>query len=176
MNTRTLVVVRHAQAESFASGDHARRLTDAGTADARALGAGLVHEGLVPDAVLVSDAVRTRETWQAMQEGARDAGAEWRPTEEITRAAYNAEVDVLLQLIRESPAAARCVVVIGHNPTVASTALLLEDGDGDATAAAEMAHGHPTAARAVFTVPGDWADLDFGGASLRSFVVARAGD
>ena len=176
MNPRTLVVARHAQAEPFASDDHARRLTEAGRADAHALGAGLAGQGLVPDAVLVSDATRTRETWQAMLHGARDAGATWEPAEEITRAAYNAEVDVLLQLIRERPAEARCVVVVGHNPTVASAALLLEDGDGDADAAAEMVHGHPTAARAVFSVPGEWVDLDFGGATLRSFVVARAGD
>ena len=169
---RTLVIVRHAQAEAFAADDHQRSLTPRGEADARALGAGLAHADVSPDAILVSDATRARATWLAMLAGAETVGAQWRPDEEFTPAVYTADADYLLQLVRERDEAARTLVVVGHNPTVASLALLLDDGEGDATAAREMAGGFPTASRAVFTVHGAWAELSFGTATLRSFAVA----
>ena len=44
--------------------------------------------------------------------------------------------------------------MIGHNPTMAYLAQMLDDGDGDAEAAAGMNEGFPTGALAVFAVDG----------------------
>ena len=55
--------------------------------------------------------------------------------------------------------------MVGHNPTMASLAALLDDGDGDEEAGNEMALGFPTSAVAVFAYDGDWADLDEASAS-----------
>jgi phosphohistidine phosphatase len=63
--------------------------------------------------------------------------------------------------------------VIGHNPTVAYLAQLLDDGEGDAVAAAEMAGGYPTSAVTVFAYDGAWADLAPGGARVLAFHVGR---
>src|SRR3712207_9330132 len=62
-----------------------RSLTDRGRADAAAAGRFLASVGVIPDYALVSDAVRTRETWEALREG---AGATAR--EEVSEAMYAA--------------------------------------------------------------------------------------
>src|SRR5205085_5659397 len=59
---RRLCLIRHARAADGAP-DAARRLTDRGVADARALGRWLVAADVVPDAVIVSPATRAVETW-----------------------------------------------------------------------------------------------------------------
>jgi len=63
------------------------------------------------------------------------------------------------------------LVVIGHNPTVAYLASVLDDGTSDLSN--EMAMGYPTSAVAVFDLPGDWADLDEGSCTLVAFHVPR---
>ncbi|NYG55932.1 SixA phosphatase family protein [Nocardioides perillae] len=170
---RLLVLVRHAQAETFAVTDHARALTARGRADASAAGRWLNdllrargHEG--PDAAVVSDAVRARETWEAVA----DAGG-WELVAQPDRAAYEAAPESLLDLVRLVDAEARCVVVVGHNPTVGVLTQLLDDGSGDPRAIAATAGGHPTAGVAVLEVPGAWGDLDDAGAVLTGFHVGR---
>ena len=56
--------------------------------------------------------------------------------------------------------------MVGHNPTMASLAALLDDGQGDEEAGNEMALGFPTSALAVFSFDGDWSDLDEASASV----------
>ena len=47
------------------------------------------------------------------------------------------------------------LVVIGHNPTMAYLAELIDDGEGDADATTGLVtRGFPTSALAVFTVDG----------------------
>ncbi len=61
---RRLVVMRHAKAVATAPSDHARGLAPRGRADAEQVGRWLRERGIAPDAALVSDAQRTRETWE----------------------------------------------------------------------------------------------------------------
>ena len=61
---RTLILLRHANAESGAA-DHDRDLTSDGWKDARAAGAWLHTHDLGADEVLCSTAERTRQTTQA---------------------------------------------------------------------------------------------------------------
>jgi phosphohistidine phosphatase len=75
-------------------------------------------------------------------------------------------------VLREVDETVGCAVIVGHNPTMALLAQLLDDGDGDAAAGQEMATGgFPTTAVAVFEVPGPWAHLD--SARLTAFHVGR---
>src|SRR4051812_3788586 len=67
---RRLIVMRHAKAENFAATDHDRTLTDRGRADAEAVGARLRQEGILPDYVVVSSAVRAVQTWEAVAQTA----------------------------------------------------------------------------------------------------------
>lgn len=166
---RRLVVMRHARAEHSGPSDHERRLTDGGADDARAAGAWLAGLGLDPDHVLVSAALRTRETWEAVAEGAG-----WDDDATHDEGLYAAGPETALDLVRQSPADALTVVVVGHNPTMATLAQLLDDGEGDEEASNDLAGGFPTCAAAVLEVDDDWADLEEQSARLLAFHVSRS--
>ena len=161
-------MVRHAKAEQSADTDHARRLLDRGRADATAAGQWLADQGLVADHALVSAARRALETWSALASG---AGWELEPTTD--EGLYAAGPDTALDLIRGVPADTGVLVVVGHNPTMAHLAQLLDDGEGDPEAANAMASEFPTSAVAVFEYDGAWADLDLTSARLVAFHVGR---
>ena len=161
-------MVRHAKAEQSAETDHARRLLDRGRADAKAAGRWLAGLGVAPDHALVSAAPRAVETWTALA-----SGAGWDLQPAVDEGLYTAGADTALDLLRGAPADARVVVVVGHNPTMAQVAQLLDDGGGDPEALTAMMSGFPTSAVAVFEYDGAWADLDLTSARLVAFHVGR---
>lgn len=165
---RTLVVMRHAKAEQFATSDHARELTGRGRVDAADAGVWLAEQDVVPDLALVSGAMRTRQTWEAVS-----AAADWAIEAEYDEALYAAGPESALDIIRLAPAGARSLIFIGHNPTAAYLAQLLDDGTGDADATRGMTEGYPTSAVAVFEYAGEWADLDPAAARVVGFHVGR---
>jgi phosphohistidine phosphatase len=167
-DSRRLVVVRHAKAEQTADTDHARGLLDRGRADAAAAGQWLAGQGVVPDHALVSAATRALETWTALA-----SGAGWDLQPSVDEGLYTAGPDTALDLLRRTPADARVLVVVGHNPTMAHLAQLLDDGEGDPGASNAMVSGFPTSAVAVFEYDGAWADLDLTSARLTTFHVGR---
>ena len=167
-DSRLLVVMRHAKAESWGESDHERQLSAQGRADAAAAGRWLAEQGVVPDHALVSSATRTQDTWTALS-----AGAGWEVAPILDDGLYSAGPDTALDLMRETPDTARSLIVIGHNPTVAYLAQMLDDGDGDVAATADMAGGYPTCALTVLRFRGAWADLDLASASVAAFHVGR---
>jgi phosphohistidine phosphatase len=167
--SRVLVVVRHAKAEASGPTDHARTLTDRGRGDAAEAGAWLAARGVEPEHALVSDAARTRETWAALAEG-----GDWDLDPALDASLYAAGPDTALDLVRETDDDVRSLLVVGHNPTIAYLAQMLDNGEGDDEAGNEMAEGFPTCAVAVFEVDGSWADLEMGTARLTGFHVGRA--
>ena len=166
---RTLVVVRHAKAEPYAASDFERALADRGRADAAAAGNWIAGTGVAPDLALVSAAVRTRQTWESMA-----SAAGWDLEPQLDRSLYAADEDTVLELLAATPDEVTTVVVIGHNPTMAVVAQLLDDGAGDPEATAGLSSGYPTCAVAVFDLPGGWGGIGPGGARLRAFHVGRA--
>ena len=167
---RRLVIVRHAKAEPTAPTDHARDLTDRGRADAEEAGRWLRGQGVAADAALVSDARRAHETWLHLA-----LGAGWDVEPVLSPALYAAGPDAALDLLRETDAGTGTLVVVGHNPTMAYVAELLDDGDGDGDATTDMlVAGFPTAALAVFDVTCGWSDLDPGTGRLTGFHVGSA--
>jgi phosphohistidine phosphatase len=167
--TRRLVVMRHAKAEQSAPTDFERPLAERGHADATEAGAWLSSYGVVPDHALVSAALRTEETWAAVA-----TGAGWSLEPDLDRGLYSAGPEAAVDLLRLVPAEATTVVVVGHNPTMAYLAQLLDDGSGSAEAAAEMTGDFPTSAVAVFAYDGEWDTLGPGSAALEAFHVGRA--
>lgn len=161
--------MRHAKAEHVGPTDLERALAARGHADCAAAGRWLAAQAITPDHVLVSAATRTRETWQGLA-----AAAGWDAEASFDRGLYAAGPETALDLMRATPDDAGTLVLIGHNPTVAHLAQMLDDGDGDADAAQQMTLGYPTSAVAVFSYDGAWADLDVGSARLVAFHVGRA--
>ena len=148
--SRRLVLIRHAQTEhSHPRGDHERRLAATGVADARALGSWLAKDaGGPPDLVLVSTAVRARQTLEHLLDGAAAEGVEVWPDRRL----YDGGIDGVLEAVGEVPDGVGTLWVVGHEPTISSTARELLPGD----VGAELARGIPTATAVVL-------DLDEGG-------------
>jgi phosphohistidine phosphatase len=165
---KTLVVMRHAKAEQSGPSDFERQLSDRGIVDATEAGQWLANRGVEPDQALVSAAVRTLQTWESVNDGGG-----WDLEGTPDDALYEAGTETALDLIRETDDAIRTLVVVGHNPTMASLATLLDDGAGDDEAGNAVAVGFPTSALAVFSYDGDWADLDEASASVVAYHVGR---
>ena len=110
--------------------------------------------------MLCSSAVRTRETLDALLPAL--GGPEVSYEDEL----YGAWSETLLERVREVPAGVGSVLVVGHNPGISDFALALAHD-------ARLRDGFPTGALATLDVPGAWAALEPGGATLRAFVVPR---
>jgi phosphohistidine phosphatase len=163
-NPRRLIVMRHAKAEPFASTDHARALNRRGQAEALAAGEQLRGDGILPDCAFVSSATRTLQTWQAVA-----AACEVEVPARISDGLYDADPDEVLEALRAAPADAQVVIFIGHNPTAAYVAQLLDDGEGLEPAANGLARGFPPAAFAGFEVSAPWSELAASSGRLVTF-------
>ena len=156
-----LLLFRHAKAAPAEPGmrDFDRPLTARGRRDAAAAGQFLVENALHADAILCSSARRTRETLQY---------AAFPGFEEVTTysdALYSADAAGYLAIVRAAGQAGT-LLVIGHNPGLQQFALRLAGAGSDETVFKKIEAKFPTAALARFTLDGDWANLDFGGARL----------
>jgi phosphohistidine phosphatase len=162
---RTIALMRHAKAEDSAGPDLGRELTERGRADAEETGSWLAERGFVPDHVLVSAAARTRQSWDCLA-----AGAGWDLAASYDEGLYAAGPDTALDLVRAISDDAHTLLVIGHNPTIAYLAQLLDDGEGDADVLAQMAAGYPTSAVTILEHDGGaWSELEQGAARVVAF-------
>jgi len=155
------VLIRHAQATD-APRDRDRPLSEHGARRAAAIGPWLQRSGIVPDRVLVSPALRAAQTWAAAAVG---------PEPTVDDRIYENTVADLLAVLGELPDEVRTVAVVGHNPSIGELAAALDDGEGDASARADLQAGFPTGAVAVFAVPTPLSDVESGGATLTDFAV-----
>ena len=128
VNTRRLILLRHAQAIAAPAGDFsteadlARPLSPSGKAAALRCGQWLRHNALLPDVILCSPALRTRQTMQGMLEGLEAATPEAVLRPDI----YEAEPSALLACLQTAPAPAMTVMLIGHNPGISKLAHQLD--------------------------------------------------
>ena len=153
---RQLILLRHAHAESAASGqdDLERPLSETGRAEARAAGDWLREHGLQPDRVLSSSAARTRETLAALGD---IGGAEVYEDASI----YEASPGTLVALADANRDAER-LLLVGHNPGLEQLAALMHSGQtGDY-------RGMPPGGIAVLTLPVD-VNIEPGIATLSAF-------
>ena len=167
--TRRLVLLRHAKS-AWPSGvpDHDRPLAGRGRRDALAAGKWFAGEGPLPDLVLCSDALRTRHTWEIA-----GAALATPPRVSLDPRLYGANAQVLIALARDSGADVHTLLVIGHEPTMSSTAMLLAGPTSDATALERLRVKFPTSGIAVLRFEGSWRDLAAGEAVLEAFAVPR---
>jgi phosphohistidine phosphatase len=165
---RHLVVLRHAKAEPAGETDAARELAQRGWDDAVEAGHWLADKGFSPQAALVSSARRTTSTWLALVEG-----GSFEAEVTYSDSLYAAGPETALDLVRETDDDVTSLVVVGHNPTMAYLAQLLDDGTGDEESARQMAVGFPTCALAWFELDGGWSELELASARLVGFHARR---
>jgi len=161
---RRLMLLRHAKTEHAAPSGHDqdRRLDERGRLDAAAIGTWIGRHPPLPDAVLVSTAVRARQTWEIARDAMKNAVRVHQPRVELLDELYGAEPTQLLRLIRlaEVTNPAR-LMLIGHNPGMHELALMLA-GSGDAAAKKSLEDNLPTAGLAIldFAID-DWSEVAF---------------
>ncbi|RIQ30193.1 SixA phosphatase family protein [Jiangella rhizosphaerae] len=166
---RTLVIIRHAKAEHVEGrDDHGRALAGQGRRDAPVIGRWLSSQDVSVQVAVVSSARRTQETYRLL--AAELPGA---PDPVVTDDVYYASAGDLLEIVRALPPEATSAAIVGHNPGIGMLANALDDGASAVEGTERMRAGFPTSSVAVFSVDGDWATIDPGGARLVGYTVAR---
>jgi phosphohistidine phosphatase len=170
---RTLVLLRHAKAEQPAADgpDVDRPLSARGRADAAAAGAWLARQALLPDVVICSTAVRTRQTWHNVQLGSTGTPPEGGPAGSAPAVryepdAYEAHPEDLLSLVRRVVPSAAIVLLVAHNPGISLLSELLDPRGADP-------EGLRTSGLAVHRTAVPWAELARGTARVELRHTAR---
>jgi len=166
-----LILLRHAKAAPEASGlsDHDRPLTESGRRAATAIGQAMRKAGLAPDVVLVSSALRTQQTFAALEQAT--VWDEW-PNMDTIPALYMATASQLRETLRGLAETVRSALLIGHNPGLHELALQLAGPANPRPDLARLNHGYPTATLTEFLVTTPWRRLGPGAAALQRFLQA----
>jgi phosphohistidine phosphatase len=141
-----LILLRHGKAEADApSGeDFDRALTERGRQDVALVARALADAKLIPDLVLLSPALRTTQTWEAIAPFFPDARVEPAPS------LYAIEPGAVLAMAKIRGAGVKAVMVVGHNPALGQLAAFLShDGPAPNEVRLRLSDGFPTAAAAV---------------------------
>lgn len=160
--TKTLILMRHAKSDWGAPSlpDKLRPLNARGQRSATALGDWLRAKGHLPQTVLCSSAIRTRETLAGL--GLMNT------TVNYSDDLYHAEADVMFQVLKR--ASSDTVLMIGHNPGICDFAQMLMEDAPDHI----RFHDYPTCATLVarFDIA-DWMALQWRSGQPVDFTVPR---
>ena len=159
---KRLILMRHAKSDWSGSGqDHDRPLNPRGRDSSAAMGDWLRAHDLLPDEVLSSSSMRTRETLVRL-----DLPDDTKTT--FTRDLYLASHHDILQTLRG--ATGDTVLLLGHNPGIGWCANEIVE---EAPEHPQFGK-YPTCATLVaeFDIA-DWQQADWGNAIARHFVVPR---
>ena len=167
---RWLVVLRHAKSD-YPRGvpDHQRPLSGKGRRNAQVVGEWFRDEGPIPQLALCSDALRARHTWEIARLAVVPA-----PQTRLCAELYGGGPEVVLALAGGIDDSVHVATVIGHEPTMTATVLLLAGADSDPTALSRLLVKFPTSGVAVLHFSGPWHELAAGCANLETFAVPRA--
>lgn len=165
-SSKTLIVMRHGEAAMpWGTGDFDRQLTERGAQQAAAAGHWMVEQGLVPEMIVCSAALRTRQTctWVC------DSLGEKAPTASLEEQLYNCSPQHLQAVVGQTPETVRALLVIAHYPAVQEAALSLASRGSDYEALMDASGGFPPSGTAVLAVDKPWAALDGADADLVAF-------
>ena len=167
--TRTLLILRHGHAHAGDwSVDRERHLDKRGRRESKA--AGLAARSWVADLALVSESVRTRETFDRFCRGLGQT-VDVRYLDEL----YAADVSTLRQVVSESPDDVSTVLLVGHIPAVSELCgQLLAVASAEFDTGALTVEGMRTGMLAVFSWTGGWDPAAADGVRLEA--VSRAGE
>jgi phosphohistidine phosphatase len=160
----TLSLLRHAKS-SWSDArlkDIERPLNERGEAAAPRMGAFMARQGLVPDLILCSPAVRTRQTLDLVLPRLKAS-----PEVAYDDTLYLGAPAAMLKRLRKVSAKVHHVMIIGHNPGLQALALTLAGSGGEEDLEA-LAEKLPTAGLAVIELAApSWAKVKPGGGRLK---------
>jgi phosphohistidine phosphatase len=148
--SRRLTLMRHANAEQDSDvRDFERPLSKKGLGEANEMARRFQERGLTPDLILVSSAVRTRETADTFAKVLGVAARLMQPDDSL----YLADGDHIITIIRAVGPRVSHLMVIGHNPGISAAAISL--------APEAVTADLPTCGTLTMTVAcADWSRID----------------
>ena len=170
MTMRRLLLFRHAKAERSEPGmeDRSRKLIERGRKDAARIGAYMASHALVPDRALISPSARTQETWKFAAAAIRSA-----PAGASVERLYDATPHAILAAIKETPASAHTLLVVGHNPGLHELALMLV-ASGDIEIREQLREKLPTAGLIIIDFAFDeWSKVHPRSGRLERFITPK---
>jgi phosphohistidine phosphatase len=171
---KRLLLFRHAKTEGHGEGidDRKRALIERGRDDAARMAVHMRRMKYLPDFVLCSPSVRTRETLEYWSVAIAE-----NPRTQFLDALYLAEPETMISLIRSAPDKSQTLMVVAHNPGTeqAAIALLHEElRRSERDHAEAMEEKFPTSALAVIDFQVDsWKALKPATGTLVDFVRPR---
>jgi phosphohistidine phosphatase len=164
-----LYILRHAKAVMATPGmkDFDRPLAQRGKSDCVQLAWTMAERRYLPERILCSSAIRTRETL----DGVLPAwGSTERPVIEYSEKLYSGDHGTYLSAIRALPGVGSAMIV-GHNPNCEMVASLL-CGGGEPEAVQNLLGKFPTCALAVFELAtGRWEEAAPGAGQLVDYIM-----
>lgn len=158
---KAIYLLRHAKAESGDGydADQDRELTGKGKRDARRLGEFLSTTDQLPDQIVTSTAVRTRQTAEALPEGGR-----WANNIPLrsNHSLYQAQPADVLREIQGADSSVQSLLLVGHEPAWSGTVSGL-------LGSANVSLPVGTCVR-IDSEKEQWTDVQFGGGVLRWMV------
>lgn len=124
---KTLLIMRHAKSDWDASyeHDHDRPLNERGIRSAGVMGRVLSDQGLIPDLVVTSTAVRAKTTAEIAS-----ASGGWGTSIVLDETLYTGGVDNAISVILASASLDR-LMIVGHQPTWSMLVTMLTDQAAD---------------------------------------------
>jgi phosphohistidine phosphatase len=149
---RQLLLLRHAKSswDDPDLDDFDRPLAERGLKAAKLMGRELAARDWLPDQVLVSSALRTRDTWRLVA-----AELPAHPRVAFAQPLYEASAADILGQIHKADRSSGCLMVVGHNPGLEDLAKQLAGPGSEAKARKRLEEKFPTAALARFVFEGD---------------------
>lgn len=163
----TLSLLRHAKSSWANPGqqDFDRPLNERGLDAAPRMGAFMAGRGIIPDLVLCSPSVRTRQTLDLVLPHFSAA-----PTILYEDTLYLASPSTLLKRVRKLDADIRHAMIVAHDPGLHRLAMELP-GSGDPEVMQALAQKFPTAGLAVIVFEGrSWSKVKPGAGRLELFM------
>lgn len=163
---RRLFLIRHAKAEpAIGRDDYERALTERGRTDAHRIASALAIRNLLPDVLIHSGALRTKQTAEIF-------AAEWprRVELEDELGLYDATRAMLFERTRALSDNHGSVGLVGHNPAIGEVASIVA-GSGADPELRRMATKFPTCAVAIIDFASErWAAVDREAGALALFL------
>jgi phosphohistidine phosphatase len=163
------MLLRHGKAVRGQPGerDFDRGLEPRGMTDAEKIGTFLTRHGLLPDQIIVSPAVRARDTWAHAALTCPQA-----PVPVVEPRLYDAKADAILTVVKDIADSAQ-VLVVGHNPGLHELATVLI-ASGDVESRERLRENLPTAGLVVIGFAVDsWGRVHPQSGRLELFVAPR---
>lgn len=153
-DARLLIVMRHAEAD-WGLDDFNRPLTKRGHGQAPKAGRWLLENGFVPEMLISSAALRTRQTTAWVSEGLGEKA----PTASLDERLYNAPSSQLMTAVNVAPQTVNSLMLVAHWPGVQDLSMNLASPDSDYDALMDLSYGFEPGSLAVFEVLGEWNQL-----------------